>query len=244
MRISMVSHSGLDQYQEGITQARLRLAQSPALRFLQAPEVDPRTLELCLIHFCSLGVAMTEPVEGWIERAGLRCQELGLPELGRALCRHAREEAGHHRLLIEDTRVLVARWNAARTPALDAEQLLSRSATPSILAYRQLHEETIAGHAPYAQIAIEYEIELLSVRFGPLLLQRCQQDGQPGNVEGLSFLKEHVALDAGHTRFNEQQLKKLLEQHPTFLRPLVQAGEAALDAYAGFLTDCLQQAEG
>ncbi len=235
-------HSVFDQYQEAIAPARLRFAQSPAMKLLQTPRVDSRLLELFLIHYCSLGVAMTEPVEGWIDRAGQRCLELGLHDLGPALRRHARDEAGHHRLLIEDTRALVARWNAGRTPPLDADQLLSRPAPPSVLAYRKLHEDTLAGNAPYAQIAIEYEIELLSVRFGPLLLDHCKQDVQPGILQGLSFLKEHVALDVGHTRFNEQQMRKLLDQHPDYLQPLVQTGEAALDAYAGFLTDCLQLA--
>jgi hypothetical protein len=168
---------------------------------------------------------------------------MGLTELGRALRTHARHEAGHHHMMIEDTRKLVARWNAHRTPLLDADHLLAQPPTAGVLQYQKLHEDTIAGDTPYAQIAIEYEIEMLSVRFGPAMIERCSKDLGPSILEGLSFLQEHVALDVGHTKFNEQQLEQVLQKNPEFLMPLVRAGAAALDAYAAFLADCLQLAK-
>src|SRR5262249_17650096 len=89
------------------------------------------------------------------------------------------------------------------------------------------------------QLAVEYEIEMLSVTYGPRLLERCT--GLLGEAirEGLSFLSDHVALDAGHTNFNRIQLGRLLEEQPGFLSGLVTAGSAALDAYAMFLGDCM-----
>lgn len=238
-----MSRTVREQYEEAINSARVRFALSPALYAFLDPMLETRVMELFLMRFCSLGVSMTEPVEGWIDRSGQRCEALGLSELGQALRRHARQEAGHHLLMLEDTHKLVARWNARRLPHLDAEQLLSHPPTPGIVRYRQLHEDTIAGATPYAQIAIEYEIELLSVRYGPALLERCGQDIGPDTLEGLSFLREHVALDVGHTKFNDQQLANLLENNPERLLPLVRAGAGALDAYAAFLADCLRLAK-
>lgn len=229
-------------YDPAIKAARQRFAASPAIRALHGSALDPELVELFLIHFSSLGVAMTEPVEDWIQRAGERCEAIGLVELGRGLRAHAQHEAGHHELMIADTHALVARWNALHAMRLDATELLKRPTTPGVRCYRELHENVIASDAPYAQLAIEYEIEMLSVTFGAELISRCAAvlgiEGDPG----LSFLRDHVALDVGHTKFNEQQLEKLLEKHPDFAAPLSQAGGAALDAYAAFLGDCLQLA--
>jgi hypothetical protein len=226
-------------YDPAIRPARERFAASPALSAFPAGFAEPALLELFLIQFCSLGVGLTEPVEGWLTRAGARCEEVGLPELGRALRRHSRQEAGHHLMMIADTHALVGRWNARRTPPLDAERLLRRDPTPGGRLYRQLHEDTIAGPTPFAQIAIEYEIEMLPLQFGPQFLQQCAGVLGPDALDGLSFLREHITLDVAHTRFNEQQLGRLLEKHPDYLPALVRAGAAALHAYATFLGDCV-----
>ncbi|MCA1850511.1 MAG: hypothetical protein LC672_05565, partial [Acidobacteria bacterium] len=107
-------------YTPHLQAARTRFATSPTLLKILHPEIDEAALELFLIFFNALGVGMTRPVEDWIRRAGERCTEIGLGELGRALRAHAKQEAGHHLMMIEDTRRLVARWNARRTPTLDA----------------------------------------------------------------------------------------------------------------------------
>ena len=49
---------------------------------------------------------------------------------------------------------------------LDAEKLLNQTLTPGVLHYCKVHEENIAGDTPFAQIAIEYEIETLPLRYG------------------------------------------------------------------------------
>jgi hypothetical protein len=61
-------------------------------------------------------------------------------------------------------------------------------------------------------------------------------------LDNISFLTEHVELDAGHTKFNAATLNQLLTAHPEYLSALVTAGSAALAAYADFLEDCSQQA--
>lgn len=225
-------------YEPAMGPARERFATNPASSALAS--ASPEFLEMFLIQFCSLGVGQTRPVENWLLRSGKRCEEVGLPELGRALRGHAKAEAGHDQMMIDDTHALVTRWNASRTPHLDAEELLNRPPTPGGLAYQRLHEDTIRSDAPYAQIAIEYEIELLPVRFGQMFLDQCQGALGVEILGALSFLREHIVLDVAHSRFNEQQLEKLLQMNPAYLDPLVRAGTAALDAYAVFLTDCVQ----
>jgi len=182
---------------------------------------------------------MTEPVEGWIRRAGERCEGMGLTDLGRSLRQHAAHEGGHHMMMIEDTRKLVARWNARRRPLLDAEALLGQPLSPGVVGYRKLHEDVIGGPAPFGQLAIEFEIENLSVVHGAPFLQRCAGRLGADVLGGLSFLEEHVALDVGHTKFNAREMDRLLQAHPDFLDPLAAAGTAALEAYAEFLADCL-----
>ncbi|AEI64961.1 hypothetical protein [Corallococcus macrosporus] len=62
---------------------------------------------------------MTEPVDGWIRGAGERCIALGKTKLGQALITHARHEAGHHLMTLEDARTLARRWNTRHARGLD-----------------------------------------------------------------------------------------------------------------------------
>ena len=228
----------LREYEARLDPARRHFAADQTLETVMSPETDPALLELFLIQFCSLGVGMTEPVEGWIRRAGERCEAMGLRDLGRSLKQHAAHEAGHHLMMIEDTKKLVARWNARRSPSLDAEELLGQPLSPGVLRYRELHEDVVGGESPFGQLAIEFEIENLSVVHGARFLQHCARRLGGDVVAGLSFLEEHVALDVGHTKFNARELGKLLQAHPGFLEALAAAGSAALQAYAQFLADC------
>jgi hypothetical protein len=233
-----------DAYERALIPARERFAASPPLRAMLAPEVAPPLLELFLMHFTALGVGMTEPVDGWIRRAGERCRAIGLDELGRSLVVHAKHEAGHHLMMIADTRKLVDRWNARHAQQLSADDLLALPHPPGVVRYRQLHEGVIAGDTPYCQLAIEYEIEMLSIVHGRALIASCVARLGRDIVAGLSFLEEHVEVDAGHTKFNAAELSRLVEAHPSFVPHLAAAGADALDAYAMFLGDCASHAAG
>jgi len=218
------------------------VAEHPAVRALLDPAIEPRLLHRFLIEYCALGVQMTEPVEGWIRRAGERCKAVGLTQLGDNLSKHAAHEAGHERMFIDDTKKLTALFNARYGEALDAQVLLGQAPTASMRQYIQLHEETIASEAPFAQVAIEFEIEGLSVSIGPSLLNQFERVLGAGVVECCSFLTEHVALDVGHTALNQKMLERLLVARPEALPVLVGTGKNALDAYLGFLGDCIERA--
>lgn len=229
----------VDQYEALMAPARQRFDEHPAVAALFRDRLEVKTLEAFLIYFCALGVGMTEPVEQWIRRAGRRCGEFGLSKLAKALDAHAQQEADHHLLMQADTQRLVDRWNSRRQPVLVAGALMDLAPTKGVTTYRRLHEDVIAGTTPYGQLAIEFEIEMLSVVYGPKLIERCTTLLGADILEALSFLSDHVELDVGHTHFNRLQLSSLLNENPSFLPPLVSAGSAALDAYAMFLDDCL-----
>jgi hypothetical protein len=234
----------LEAYEAGIGPARERFDHHPAVMSLFRLPMEPVTMEAFLISFASLGVRMTEPVEGWIRRAALRCGELGLAQLARALDSHAKQEADHHLLMLADAERLVERWNQTRKPPLNVSALVAADPGTGVTAYCRLHEDTISGPTPYGQLGIEYEIEMLSVSYGPLLIARCIALLGDSILEGLSFLRDHVTLDVGHTNFNRLQLRRVLEDHPEFLPGLIAGGSEALRAYALFLEDCFESRLG
>lgn len=235
--------TSLALYERDIAPARARFANHRWVASYITTQPDLDVLERFLIYYCALGYQMTRPVAEWIRRAGERCSALGLEELGHALKRHAQHEAGHEAMMANDTRSLIDRRARAGRSQLDADRLLAMPPTPGIDQYVRLHEETIAGDAPHGQIAIEYEIEQLSVNFGGPFIQCCVEAMGPDVRACLSFLEEHVALDAGHTHFNANQIDRALGRSPELLPGLVAAGGAALDAYSAFLDDCASLAE-
>ncbi len=231
-----------EQYDPRVEEARASLRDDPEIAVLFEPGVDPRLLTMFLIRFCSMGPRMTEPVEGWIRRAGERCIELGIADIGKSLITHANHEAGHDLMMHEDTRALVAAWNTKHEPKLDAEALLAEPATKPALAYTKLHEDTIASTTPYCQCAIECEIERLSVLMGRPLLEQCKQVLGPEVLSRLSFLVEHAEIDAGHTLLNEKMIGRLIAADPSRAEPLARAGSAALRIYGDHLKECLRGA--
>jgi hypothetical protein len=233
----------VDIYEAKLADARADFETKSRIKNFFAPDIDPTLLELFFIYFNALGVNMTEPVESWISRAGTRCEELGKTEIGRALKLHAKHEANHHLMMIKDTKFLVDQWNRNHSLLLDVDQLLAHSKTPGINQYSQLHEDVIASNTPFGQLAIEYEIEMLSVRYGPQLINQCIQVLGLSFVQGLTFLQDHVEIDVAHTTFNRNQLEQFVKQYPECVSDLVNAGTQALDAYATFINDCFELAQ-
>lgn len=232
-------------YEARLAPHREGFATGRALSLLPRAAGDDALLLLFLIHFAAWGIAMTRPVDGWMRRAGERCRTGGWPELGTALIDHAAHEAGHHRMMVADLWSLTERWNRRHAPRIDPIAITRTALPEGVRRYRALHEQVIAGEAPFAQIAVEYEIEALSVRHGPALAAAAKRaTGRDGGTvgEGVSFLREHVALDVAHTRFNRHQIARLLARDPACLGALAEAGAQALAAYARFVEDCLDAA--
>jgi hypothetical protein len=228
-------------YEHLVQAARVRFALSSGVQAIQASR-DPAFLEAFLFYFSVLGSKMTEPVEGWLYRAAERCATLGLADLARALHVHARAEAGHHLMMIADARSLSDRRHVRGLPEVDVEQLLAQLTSEGVLRYIRVHEENISGETPYAQAAIEYEVEMLPLRFGNAFVGHCLAVLGQEIAPCLSFVTEHIILDASHTDFNARLIARLLNTKPGSLPSLVNAGSAVLDAYGEFIEDCVKLA--
>jgi hypothetical protein len=229
----------LDEYERAMSGTRRGLYERRALTAALGGGLDARSFHAMLLQFCALGFQMTVDVERWIRQAGERCIDIGFGRLGRALTHHARSERGHQLLFVSDTRALVDLWNSRFSPPLEAEALLAQPATPGVVLYRELHEEVITSQRPYRQIAIEYEIERLSVGAGGNLLRAVQEQLGSDLAASLSFVEEHRRVDEGHTKFNALELARFLDEDPSSLPFLVEAGTRALEAYGSFLDDCI-----
>ena len=186
---------------------------------------------------------MTEPVEDWIRRAGQRCVELGWVELGNALIADAKQEAGHHLLMIADVKALIDRWNGQHYKQLTVQEFLSHPYPSSVMAYHQLHEAVIAGSAPFGQIAIEFEIERLAVQYGVRLIEVSQNILGDDFSQTLSFIQTHATLDIDHAAESEIELQEFLTQYPDCTELLATVGTAALDSYREFLDHCFACAQ-
>jgi hypothetical protein len=229
-------------YTPRVVRSRDAVADAGILRTILNRAVDAQSLERFLIEYCSLGVQITQPVEDWIQRAGRRCSEIGLPEIGTALCDHAAHEAGHHLMFIEDTKALVTLWNTRRAWPLDAETLIARSPTRAMQDYMALHEETIVGPRPFGQVAIELEIERLSVVLVPKLLAQVELVLGNEVAGSLSFLRSHGELDIGHTHLNSRIMESLLRRRPEAAEELARVGAEAMFIYMRFFDECWQAA--
>jgi hypothetical protein len=230
-------------YEAALEPARARLEQGRALESVLAGS-DAAKFARFMIFVSAFGLGMTEPVPQWIRRAGERSSELGFTELGRALVARARHEGEHYKLMLRDLDKLTDFYAAEYGPgAFDVDALLAEPYPPGVESYRRLREELIAGSAPFAELAVDYELEALSVRVGPRLLDRVGRLLGTRLLEALSLVDEQALVDARHTRFNQNELVRLLSQDARVARPLVQAGTRALDAYGAFLDDCWLRAE-
>ena len=137
-----------NEYEPAIQEARKAFAKSKGVRAVFGGELKPKEALTFLLNFSSMGVEMTRPVDHWIRTAGKRCVDLGYGKLGKALCDHAKHEAGHHKMMVSDTHFLVDRWNQDGFDPLDARVLLARPMTEAVRQYAILHEEVIASDAP------------------------------------------------------------------------------------------------
>lgn len=230
-------------YLPHVSTTRQRITRDAKLGPLLAPGAAPGRVLAFLIQFSARGVRMTEPVEGWIRRAGERCHALGHARLGRALVEHAKHEAGHHRMMLEDLALLRERWAQMGYGALDTERLLAQAPTKAMERYVAIHEDTIASDMAFGQIAIETEVERMSTELGPALIDACRAALGDDVLRSMSFIGEHAALDVGHTAMNEAELDRLLAEHPEHGESLARIGSEALGIYLDFLGDCVDDGD-
>jgi hypothetical protein len=235
----MSNNKFFEKYVIGVQGARDALRERKFVRELFSGNASPEQVEMFWIYYSALAVKMTVGVERWIRTAGKSSGDIGYKDLAKTLDGHANAEAGHDKMLVEDTYALV-KWRADRGKSkLNPEQLLQMPATQAIQDYIKLHEDVIHGPLAYAQTAIEYMIEQMSAEFGPELVKITEQY-VPGLVENLSFVKEHIEVDKKHTDFNEKQMKRFLNEFgdEEKVAQLIKAGAAAITIYGAFFDEC------
>ncbi|WP_062355110.1 iron-containing redox enzyme family protein [Herbidospora yilanensis] len=235
--------SKLNEYEAALQESREQFRTDPVVFPLFAPDVDDRLFARWMLRWSAHGIHMTHDVERWIAGAGEACGNLGMDKLAKALKAHSRAEAGHDTMMVDDVIAISDWWLRTYGEPVDGEGLLAAPALASAGFYARLHEQVITGPTPFAQLAIEYEIERLSVTIGPDLMTTCERVFG-ANTSCYSFLAEHVELDAGHTAFNQRQLGGILDERPEELTTMVETGRAALASYAAFMAECAQLAKG
>ena len=236
------AEAALEEYEKLLRPARERFASSPGIQGMINPQTEAKTLAAFLLHFSALSVPITEPVEGWIYRAGESCERLGLDKIAGSLYKHAKAEAGHDQYHLNDFDNLISFWNARWSPRADPAPILAHGLTSGGEHYCRLHEDNIAGSTPYCQFAIEYEIERLPVQYGEKFVGNCVRLLGEEILNCLSFVTSHVEFDVGHTKFNSHFLGNLILEDPSRLVPLAAAGAEALDAFSNHLTECFELA--
>ncbi|MDI2590211.1 hypothetical protein POF45_02035 [Pseudomonas sp. 681] len=231
-------------YQARMNVAREQFARREDVQQLFNSPLDPELLNLFMIHWCAMSAALTTPIPEYLATAGVRCEALGLTDLAEFFKEHTEEEDGHHEWAAADTHKLVKLWNEQQ-PALqlDAEELLFTNMTASVRNYHQLHRDVVSGDAPWAELAIDVEIELITTQYGPPLLKACASALCEESRKSISFLAEHVNFDFGHTDTNFRVVAELIEAKPEFTAHLVSIGERALDTYGDFLGEALHLAK-
>ncbi len=227
------------KYNKLVHPSRVHLLKSAGINCFIS-NLNPRELHAFLMVWTAFSVKMTENVEQWILRAGQSCEKKQLSEVGAKLKYHAAQEANHDLMLIDDLKVLVAKWNTIYKDSLTEQDIYSFTLPTNANAYIDLHEATINGQHPYAQVAIEYEIERISVNFGPKMIENVINTLGQDFEEGISFLADHVLIDQGHTKFNIDLLEKCFNADAS-LDALVITGASALKIYAGYLNECIIQ---
>lgn len=227
-------------YNVAITPARQRFADDASVKALFAGELDRPTFLASLLYFNALGIVMTAPVEKWIYKAGVRCKEIGMSALGRALEKSSKLESDHHLMMIADAHFLVEQWNR-EYPAfpLRAETVLATPPTRGVDWYCAVHEEYLAGPKPYVQVSFMQEIERLAEGYGPRFVESTIRILGPEATKGLSFIHFHVTNDIAHAALSHKLLDDVLRERPDSLADLVATGEKAIDSYRLFLSEAI-----
>ena len=234
----------IENYSEQLALTRQYRDDGEVTKRLLNTERDHAELHLFWLYYCGLGVKMTEPVESWIKRAGQGIAKIGFTGFGKRLEKHSKEEANHQLMFMRDTNDLVDHWNILHPEKrLQAEEFLNHDYTECVRRYVAIHEENIDGSTPYGQLAIQYEIEQLSITIIPRLLEHAKTYGDETIYQSLSFLRHHYKLDIKHTEENDSLVSDFLAQCPNAFDVLVEVGKESLEIYMGFFEECLDLAE-
>lgn len=231
----------LFQYHQQMHPERVAFLRSEGNTYF-ATQSNPKKMHGFALLWTAHSISMTKYVDTWIRSAGERCKALGINSIGESLITHARHEAGHDQMLVEDLAHLVGLWNKNYGGAMSVQEIMTIPLPENSQKYIELHEEVIKSHTPFAQVAIEFEIERLSVTVIPRWVENILCTLGQEFSTALTFLDEHILLDQGHTKFNTNLLEKCFAEGLDS-KALVTAGRTALQCYAGYLGELVKQTD-
>ncbi len=223
----------LGLYEQAMEPARARL-KTRVFGLLESNK-DPQFWHKFLIAYCAQGVHMTKDVPRWIAQSGDKAIQLGSKTFGEILRSHAAHEEGHHELFINDANSLIDLYRQKYNEEINQAAVPWNPPLPSVRQYRQCHEDIIQSSMPLRQVALEYEVEMLSVAIGGDLFQRIVGICGHDIIPCLTFITEHVAADVGHTKFNRILLDRILLKHGEKLDQFYKTGQHILEIYADYL---------
>ena len=233
----------IGRYEQKINSYRLHWLNGRIFQILTDKNMSRALLLLFWWHFSKYGILMTAPVERWIQQASESCIEKGFEEWGVKLLKQAERIKDHHLMMANDLQSLevIARRDLGMKIQINAVNF--HETPPSIMDFIALHENNIEGPKPYGQLAIGYEIERLSVKLSPVLINHTENIFPALVRESLSYVQNHVQSNLTYAKLSQETLAEFLQVNPTALNHLVEMGSRALAAYMGFLQSCLLLAE-
>lgn len=223
-------------------EAARALARNDArLRALLSDELDARGQLGALIEFCAIGVRLLRPVESWLRRAAVGCDEAGFDSLGGDFDRLQRDAASRRLRLIDDFVQLATLWTERGGPALDLGALVRRPLPASAGREAALREAAAAEPLPFGMLGVELELGEFATWFGPQLLRASERKLGSVVLERLTYLQtrtEHAAL---RTDDLLERLDELLRAVPELAGPIADAGAQVLVAHVEVWGACVER---
>ena len=198
-----------------------------------------KELAIFLIYFYALGYHMAQPKAKWIEQASQACKKRGLNNLNEFLASRGEEEGRRHLLMRHDLQELINLVYHRFEIRLDLEKILALAKVSlPVTRFIQLHEERVSIEFPSQQLAIQTEIELISLLFGPNFLAFCSRKLGGEILKCLSFVRYNSSCDVSYSMENFTWIRNLLKEYPDLLNELSSGAQQALSIYTDYLNEC------
>ena len=230
----------MQQYQNLLVEPRVEFA-NLVNRLMSRSQLN--TLEFFLLHHCVLGRLMTEQIGDWLNAAVNKSDALGYGELSRSLAEYRDIGFKRHELLGKDLPLLLQWINRRHQIELVSSYFHKKSVSEGVKKFLKLHEQVLKGKQPYRELAIQYEMERITMVHGYTLIQWCKLRFGKSVLRNLSAFRYQIKNNQQRTIILEQIQKQFIKKHPEVVDDMIEASVATLECYARYLVDCFDLAE-
>jgi hypothetical protein len=220
-------------YLPRVSAARASVYDDERLEQLVNGSLEPIELLGFLLHYCALGVHMTQSVERSL-RVGVGRGRPGEPHASMAMVAAAERQAEYGRLWLDDAFEVGQRWRDVTGVRVNVDLLLHQPPPRSVMRWSQLHAAIARGPISAGLLAVDYEVARMHASLGPMLLDACAR----------SFTRDlrpsfAVAVNAHTIAGPRAAVEVLLTAEPTLAGALAEAGAAGIRVYLDVLGDCI-----